>query len=482
MDSGKQDKIVRHWRSRLMMVIGLSGCLLGLLVSFASMSSTLSGATTASAASSKALPHIVLIVVDALRADHVSAYGYGRTTTPNLDSLVADRGVLFQSATAPSAWTLPSNAALLTGRSPFKMGVVWSDPQSVVPAQEKMLAEHLDDAGYYTAGFVSAHYVRNRLGFGQGFDIYREQVGNTDHSTRADQVNAMAMDWLGANWATISGTKPLFLFLYYFDPHTWYDPPPPYDTLYDPAYTGTMTTSVYRDGESVVSGAIVPTERDVQHLQALYDGEVAYWDVYLGEMLTYLETMHLLDNSIVIVTSDHGEMFGEHGQWTHRNSLYEQVLRVPLVVRATGIVSPGLVVSSPVQITDIVPTLLDWLGRPIPSNLQGMSLRQLAQGQPATGTRDILSEMDAITDPGVPGYWLAPRHESRSIRRGDWKYIHHVGQKSADELYRLQSPTYYETDNLMPTEPQIAADLFQALVDWFHIPTQFVYLPATMRD
>jgi arylsulfatase A-like enzyme len=481
VNSNKQDNIIPGWHLRLMMVIGLSSCLLGLSVSFALTSNTPAGPARAGAATSNAFPNIFLVVVDALRADHVSSYGYERATTPNLDSLVADRGVLFQNATAPSAWTFPSNAALLTGRSPFKIGVSWSDPQSVVPDQEMMLAEYLHDAGYYAAGFVSAHYVRNSLGFGQGFDIYDEQIGDTENSTRADRVNAMAMNWLGNSWAPISGTKPLFLFLYYFDPHTWYNPPPPYDTLYDPTYTGTLTASVYQDGESVVSGAIAPTERDVQHLKGLYDGEVTYWDADLGEMLTYLETLHLLDNSIVIVTSDHGEMFGEHGKWTHRNSLYEQVLRVPLTIRATGIVSAGLVVSSPVQTTDIVPTVLDWLGRPIPPDLQGMSLKLLTQGQPATGARDIMCEMDAITDPDVPGYWLAPRHELRSIRRGDWKYIHHMGQGGADELYRLQYPAYYEADNLLSAEPQIADGLFQALVDWFHIPSRLVYLPAVMR-
>jgi len=115
------------------------------------------------------------------------------------------------------------------------------------------------------------------------------------------------------------------LYLYYFDPHVWYNPPAPYDTLYDATYTGTLTADVYQDSRPVVEGNLILTPRDIEHLIALYDGSITYWDTHFGEMMAFLDSMGLLANSIVILTSDHGEMFGEHGLWAHRGSLYEEI-------------------------------------------------------------------------------------------------------------------------------------------------------------
>jgi arylsulfatase A-like enzyme len=271
------------------------------------------------------------------------------------------------------------------------------------------------------------------------------------------------------------------LYLYYFDPHTWYNPPPPYDTLYDATYTGTLTADVYQDGISVASGAISPTARDVQHLVALYDGEITYWDHHLGAMLTTLDDLQLLDNGIVIVTSDHGQMFGEHGKWTHRNSLYEEVLRVPLLIRYTEAISVGIAVTVPVQAVDILPSVLDWANIPVPEDLRGTSLRPLVQGEPETGTgtltlaRAVFSEMDVdvINDPD----FFAPDRPLRAIRRGDWKYIHHVSAAGRDALYQLQPTSPYETANVLEAQPGIADDLFQELVTWFCFPTARIFMP-----
>jgi arylsulfatase len=423
-----------------------------------------------------------MIIVDALRADHVSAYGYARPTTPNLDTLVADQGVIFQDSISASSWTYPSNAAMLTGRNPSSIGVVWADRESSIPADETMLAEYLHGAGYYTAGFTSAKYAGAQFGFDQGFDVFEEHIGFGADRTRAEEINVAAMDWLSNTWTpALSGTQPLFLYLYYFDPHTWYDPPHPYGTLYDATYTGTLSAEVYQDGISVASGAISPTARDVQHLVALYDGEITYWDHHLGEMLATLDDLRLLDNGIVIVTSDHGEMFGEHGKWVHGNSLYEEVLRVPLLIRYTEAISAGIVVTGPVQAVDILPSVLDWANIPVPENLRGTSLRPLVQGEPETGTgtltpaRAVFSEMDvdAINDPD----YFAPDRPLRAIRRGDWKYIHHVSVAGRDALYQLQPTSPYETANVLEAEPGIADDLFQELVTWFGFPTARIFMP-----
>ena len=176
----------------------------------------------------------------------------------------------------------------MTGRLPFRLNATWDN--TTLASSELTLAEILQKAGYATAGFVSAPFVRaSPHGFGQGFQVYDDSVaskGVLESGSLAASINAVAQSWLGT-WSP--GTQPLFLFLYYFDPHTWYNPPAPYDTRYDLSYTGTLTPNVYRNGEDVVSGKVVPSSRDVEHLLALYDGEIAYWDAMFGSMLDYLQ-------------------------------------------------------------------------------------------------------------------------------------------------------------------------------------------------
>jgi len=420
-------------------------------------------------------PHIIFIVVDALRADHVSAYGYGRPTTPTLDAFMTD-GVRFAEATSASPWTLPSNAALLTGRLPSRIRVRdWASLKARLPEEEMMLAEVLQTAGYQTTGIVSAYFVRSQFGFGQGFDQYQ-----VTSSELAEDVNQAAFDWLDTNRDNIQ-SKPQFLLLYYYDPHTWYDPPPPYDTLYDSTYIGSLTGEVYQHGQQVVSGEIVPTERDIEHLIALYDGEITYWDVQFGRLLDRLSAEGMLDNSLVIVTADHGQMFGEHGKWVHRNSLYEEVLRVPLFLRMPNGMSGGEVVETPVSHVDVFPTVLDLIGLPAPAGLDGVSLRPLLEGQPeALSNRSIYAEMHAETDPASPGYWIAPRHELRSVKVDGWKYILEFQNPSGDALYQVEPVTVYEPDNLIIEYPELAGELYNQLYKWFRLPTHFDYLPSVL--
>jgi arylsulfatase A-like enzyme len=415
-------------------------------------------------------PNVVLIVADSLRADHVTSYGYHRQTTPNLDTLIARQGVRFQNATTPSPWTCPANASILTGRTPSSLGATWETIKETVPAKANTLAEYLQQAGYYTAGFVNTYCLKGKLGFAQGFNHYDDSLSDRPGSNkaRASEVNALVINWLQNTWQSQSSdTQPLFLFLYYFDPHVWYTPLPPYDTLYDTTYTGTLTGDVYQDGKDVISGKIVPSARDLEHLLALYDGEMTYWDVYLGEMVSYLQDAGVLNNALIIVTADHGEMFGEHGKWTHGNALYKEVIQIPLLMRYTGVISPGLVLETPAQNMDLTPTILDWAGLPMPEGLQGISLRPFVLKQTPPPARNTFSELDGITGSRNQFYWLAPRVDLRSIQRDGWKLIHHVGDEGSDELYLLQPFSPYETNNLLPTESGRAQELRQDLVNWF---------------
>jgi arylsulfatase A-like enzyme len=421
-------------------------------------------------------PNIVFIVVDALRADHVSSYGYHRQTTPNVDAWVAEKGTLFTDVTAASSWTNPSNGALLTSHIPSSIDTVWSDMDRRIPAEEMMLAEYLQDAGYYTAGFVGNWWMQARFGYDQGFDAYGKTVG--PNLTRASTLNDLATEWLDQNLEDINDDgQPLFLFLYYMDPHTWYDPPPPYDTKYDTTYTGTLTAEVYGHGHDVVAGEMVPSQRDIEHLIALYDGEISYWDFYLGEMFKQLEASGVLDNSIVIITSDHGQMFGEHGKWVHRNSLYEEVLRVPLLISYPGTVTAGQVFTTPVNMMDITPTLLDMVDLAVPSHMDGESLLPLMQGAAAPEDRSIISEMAGETDPNSDAYWIAPRTDLYSVKKEGWKLIHVQQARQQDELYAVRPSSVYEQENLVSQEVEKSAELFQELQEWFGVPDKFLFLP-----
>lgn len=413
--------------------------------------------------------NIILMIVDSLRADHVSAYGYEWPTTPDLDALLAAQGVRFERTIATSPWTCPSLAAMLTGHMPSYLGVTFSTQKTSIRPEFTTLAEYLQEAGYTTAGFVPAYCTKGRFGFNQGFDLYDDSL--SDHTgsnkARAEMINQRAVQWLEQEYAPRTGSKRLFLFLYYFDPHVWYDPLPPYNALYDPDYSGALTPAVFAHGGDVVSGKIVPTARDVAHLLAMYDGEITYWDAQVGEMLAYLQANHYLDNTLIVVTADHGEMFGEHSKWVHANGLNEEVLRVPLLMRYTGVIPSGSIVEAPSQNYDLMPTILDWAGVSLPGDLQAMSLREASLGGVVDMERPLFSEIDGVTNKRDDFYWIAPRTPLRSIEQAGWKLIHSPGHAELDELYLLQPASLYETENLIQEQSQRLDSMLYLLNAWF---------------
>jgi arylsulfatase A-like enzyme len=346
-----------------------------------------------------------------------------------------------------------------------------------IPSDVTTLAEHLQTAGYYTAGFATTYCVKPQLGVSQGFDYYDDVLTakTAADKARAGQVNQRVLAWLQDRWSSQAGQKPLFLFIYYFDPHVWYDPLPPYDTLYDDSYTGTLTSEVFGIGDDVVFGRLVPSPRDIEHVIALYDGEISYWDHYLGQLLSSLEDMGLFENTLLVVTADHGEMFGEHGIWTHGGALYEEMVRVPLLVRYSGVIPPGSRIATPVQSMDLMPTILDWAGLDLAGltglgGLQAVSLRPLLTGLSAMPERLIYSEVDSLTDEDHPLYHAAPRLPMIAIRQGDWKLIHYPGHPELDELYLLGAGSPYETTNLIAAEPERAGELLEGLPAWYVAP------------
>jgi arylsulfatase A-like enzyme len=448
-------------------------CVLSLVLSLHSH-----GSRAALAKKNVGQPNIIFVIFDALRADHVSAYGYPRQTTPTVDSLLAGKGVLFSEATALTSWTKPSNASMLTSMLPTELFADWEETNSPVLDRQMMLAEYLSEQGYKTAGFIDSWFVRAQFGFAQGFDAY--QVVGVD----GDSINSLAMTWLDEQGYQFgSSSDPLFLFLYYYDPHSEYVPPPPFDTLFDPDYTGPTTGEVFGHGRDVVSGDLILSERDLEHVIALYDGDIAYSDHLLNIMLDDLSGRGLLDNSLIVFSSDHGEMFGEHDKWIHRNSLYEEVLRVPLIFRYDGVIPEGAVFDMPVDHLDVTPTILDLAGIPIPAHMRGRSLVPLMTGiEAALPERPIYALIAGETDPEGDAYWIAPRMNLFSIKDDGYKLIHQQqSDLESNELYVVEQQSIFEGENVASDQPDRAAAMWDDLQEQFSIPNKFLFLPLVGR-
>jgi choline-sulfatase len=302
-------------------------------------------------------PDVLLVTIDTVRADHVGCYGDRRAATPVMDGLAA-RGVRFEEAVAQVPLTLPSHASILTGVTPLVHGVRDNAGFALGP-RPRTLAEAFRDAGYRTAAFVSGFPVHHRFGLGRGFGTYDDRFPRgsdparpTYIERRAGQTVGEAARWLETTTPT-PGTAPapVFVWVHLFDPHAPYEPPEP-------------QASRFRDRP--------------------YDGEIAYADQQLGVLLDRWRTLRAGRNPVVLVTSDHGEGLGDHGEPTHGLFIYDSTIRVPLVVAGPG-VPAGRVVTGAVRSIDIAPTLLDLAGRAPLAGIEGVSLRASFESRRAPG-------------------------------------------------------------------------------------------------
>jgi arylsulfatase A-like enzyme len=333
-------------------------------------------------------PNVIFIVIDTLRRDHVGCYNYERPTTPELDK-IAGEGVRCNQAIAASSWTLPSVMSIFTSLPPSLHKLV--DPACRLPSAFTTLAAELKKAGYATAAITSNPLTSSKFGFSRGFDFYDDitvihQVGDLflgaedfrhvrpkSAPPTSDRINQVALSWLKKH----NRDKPFFLFLLYLDPHDDYTPPPPYD--------GQFTDSDYEGKYSGMGtrNLVVPnlSPEDKRQIIGLYDGEIRFTDHYIGRIMEHLKVSGLCDNAITVVVADHGEEFWDHGGMFHGHTLYEELVRVPLIIRYPGRIPAGLVVKEQVSHLDIMPTILDMAGLPIPAQCQGQSLRPSLEGR-----------------------------------------------------------------------------------------------------
>lgn len=366
-----------------------------------------------------ALPNLVLVTVDTLRADRLAAYGYSAIATPATDRLAAE-GVLLEDAVVQAPQTAPSHASIFTGRLPFEHGVRDNYSPRLAP-EIPTLASVLAAHGYDTGAFIGAVPVSARTGLNRGFRVYDDPFSEGGESPLLEsERRAAAVVDSALAWLRRPRSVPFFAWVHLYDPHEPYDPPAPFDARYP--------------GRA-------------------YDGEVAYADAQIGRLLETLDESGLRSSTLVVVTSDHGEGLGEHGEEEHLLFVYDSTLRVPLLLSWPGVLPVGRRVSGQFRSVDLLPTLLELIGLPSPPVSGESRARALLAGD-SVGENGSYAE----TLYGQIHFGYAPL---RALRRGGWKYI----DAPRPELYRLDTDPG-ETRNLVEIEEGIAERLRERLAGY----------------
>jgi len=383
----------------------------------------LAGAIFSSGCSGPARPtHLVLVVIDALRADHLHCYGYRRKTSAAFDRL-ASEGVRFERVYSQASWTRAASASLLTGRYPSSHGCLGRE--GLLGEQEVTLAELFGPAGFQTAGFVANPNFRRRFGLAQGFQTWVELfVGQKmPQLIPATEVNRALRGFLERR----SSGRPLLLFLFYLEPHAPYAPP------------------------AGLAQRFLPRRRQPGHrevLRARYDGEVVAVDQAFAELRAELERRGLWNESLVVVTSDHGEELGERGSYGHGHSVFEEQLLIPLILAGPAL-PKGAVVTAPAQQIDLLPTLAALFGIEPPPGLEGRSLLPLIEAGAA-------AKASSIDRPIFVEQTLGEVH-FEALVAGRWKWIHNFRHDN-DSFFDLEQDPG-ERVNRVAQDPGRAAAL-----------------------
>jgi len=365
--------------------------------------------------------NVVLISIDSLRADHLGCYGYHRPTSPRLDALAA-AGARFNAAYTTASWTLPSHASQLTGRYPLSHGAVTLDRR--LSTATPTIPTILGPAGFTTGGFVSFEFLRRRYGFDAGFEYFDDFTtavdGNNEehHLTTGPLLNAEIVPWIENH-----ANRPFFLFVHNFDVHYDYNPPAPYDTMFDDDYSG---PDLRRYSQNPNIHADMPA-RHLEQFVALYDGEIRFTDTVIGEIIDAIDRAGVGDDTLLIVTADHGEEFFDHGDRGHGTTMYEEVMRVPLIMRWPRGLEAGRTVETPVSVVDLAPTIYDLTGVDGPVGLDGESLAPLMNGADVS-PRPIYGHLYARKRPII----------TAMVRLGSEKYVQDLRAPQA-QLFDLGS-------------------------------------------
>jgi arylsulfatase A-like enzyme len=397
------------------------------------------------------VPNLLVVTLDTVRADHLSAYGYARETSPQLAKLAAE-GVRFATSYAAASTTLPSHVSLFTGAAPITHGVVKNGQR--LAAGSNTLATRMRAAGAQTAAIVSSFVLDRRFGLDQGFDHYEDDFTREGSSytaeewrgfqtggafdRRANLTTDRAIRWLEE---TRDPARPFFLFVHYFDPHDPYVPPEPWKSRF--ATTGAEKSLA----EALTKRAQIDA----------YDGEIAFTDDELGRLLAHLAALGLDRDTLVVVTADHGEGLGQHGVIGHIVNIYEEAVQVPLFVRWPGRLAAGRVVEEPVESVDVLPTVLELLGLPHDDAGRGRSLAgALLRDEALDPEHPVFTHRRPYDEPIVAS-GARVQGQLFGVRQGTYKWIEGTADGTR-ELFDLANDPH-ETLNLAAREPERAAAL-----------------------
>lgn len=424
--------------------------------------------------------NLIMIVVDTLRKDHLSTYGYDRETSPNLTVLAA-QGALFEDSIAQATWTKASMPAILTSLYPDSHTVQEFDHR--LPASATTLAEVFRDAGYATLSLTSILFVGQFTNLHQGFEQLHES-GSLDRAN-GSKVAREYVDRL-ILWLEDHQNFPFFALLHVQDPHDPFEPYPPYDRMWaDPTYkekfeeqskkvrkyiSDPLMKAFGMPTKKELAAAEIDAKRYVSQEIGWYDGSIRALDAELGRLLERLDELHLNDNTLIALVSDHGEEFLEHGRHFHGQSVYGELSRVPMILKGPG-VAPGVRVAETVESIDLMPTILDLIGLAPPLEVQGQSLASLISNNPGETLTNSFRARPAFTGKAaiVQGAGPAPRDsEAYSVIDDGWKLVHHIapGEGSPDkELFNHQSDPLNLND-VAAANPEIVERLTTLLETW----------------
>ena len=394
--------------------------------------------------------NVLVLLVDALRADRLGLHGCPRDTSPNLDRAARD-GLVFDRAFTPTPWTLPAVVSLLTGTEPTTHGVI-DAADSVLPADRLTLADALRAAGYTTAAFLGNPLIGESHGFRPAFEHFEECF-----FMDAGRLNRRLVRWLRAH----RGER-FFAYVHYMEPHTPYAAPGPFYGFFAPGYAGRFvrnTWNVVTDPTAAALGAAlsrgVPVELRpelgeraenqrwrvlagnaiFERFLDLYDGEVRFWDHEFGLLRRQLEELGLARDTIVVVLADHGEEFAEHGRFGHGFDFFDEALHVPLVVLDPDETRPRRI-AGPASLTDLAPLLLDRLGLPVPPEMEGRTLDRI--DGPAGLERAVLSHSSYFVPDGA--LQRAVRTPALSLRDAEYQLVH-VPRDGVFTAFRIDPET-----------------------------------------
>ncbi|MHC4942406.1 MAG: sulfatase family protein [Planctomycetota bacterium] len=388
----------------------------------------------------------ILISIDTLRADHLACFGYDRKTASNLDDFAA-KSVIFDRAYSQSPWTTPSHATLFTSLYPSVLNIGdWPNPGKINP-RAYTIAECLRDYGYETAGFLEAGMVAGKFGFAQGFKPYRQGFQHIHESV------PVCLDWIKEK-----KDKRFFVFLHTYDVHR-YDPPGEFRDEYVPEYEGAIEEGIplarslqHLQNHEFLSSL---TDRDREKIISIYDEGIRYVDHWIGKFLKSVEEMGLLENTVVIITSDHGEEFWEHNHTGHGYTNFEEMLHVPMIIRHP--VVPAGRRGAMVRLIDVAPTIADMLGAPIRSEWQGRSFFKDLKGAESRSPRYSFAEKGHVN--------------RKSVQDSRWKLIRTYRVKKDDQspfkdrLFDLKNDPD-EKNDVAKRHPEEMARLTKLLEAW----------------